>query len=100
MLFTPLQHKLLRFLVLFYLKPLVHTNRMTQQTIVNLADALGFGVVVLHDAKGMFPEGHPSFLGVYSPFYTAPVSVKQCYEAADGILLIGGLAWVGLGGAC
>lgn len=56
---------------------------------MKLADALGWGVVVLHDAKGMFPETHPCFLGVYSPFYTSPTSVKECYEAADALLCIG-----------
>lgn len=62
--------------------------------MVQLADALGWGVVVLHDAKGMFPEDHPAFLGTYSPYYTDPVSVKQCYEAADAILFIGELLLV------
>lgn len=64
-------------------------TRHCQDAIIKLADVLGWGVAVLHDAKGMFPEGHPSFLGTYSPFYTSPVSVKQCYEAADAILFIG-----------
>jgi hypothetical protein len=64
-------------------------RRFYQDTVLQLADALGWGVVVLHDAKGMFPEDHPAFLGTYSPFYTDPVSVKQCYEAADALLFIG-----------
>jgi hypothetical protein len=69
-------------------------RRHCQQAIVQLADALGWGVMVLHDAKGMFPEGHPSFIGTYSPFYTSPTSVKHCYEAADAILFIGkGPTW-------
>jgi hypothetical protein len=64
-------------------------RRFYQDTLVQLVDALGWGVVVLADAKGMFPEDHPAFLGTYSPYYTSPVSVKQCYEAADAILFVG-----------
>lgn len=63
--------------------------RFYKDTVLQLVDALGWGVVVLHDAKGMFPEDHPAFLGTYSPYYTSPVSAKQCYEAADAILFVG-----------
>lgn len=53
-----------------------------------LADALGWGLLALHDAKGMFDEDHPAFLGVYLPGMSAP-AVKQVFDAADGILFVG-----------
>jgi TPP-dependent 2-oxoacid decarboxylase len=64
--------------------------RYCQQAVRKLVDTLGWGVVVLHDAKGMFDETHPAFIGTYSPFYTSPVSVRELYEAADAILFVGG----------
>lgn len=65
--------------------------RCCQPAIRKLVDVLRWGVVVLHDAKGMFDETHPAFIGTYSPFYTSPVSVRQIYEAADAILFVGEL---------
>jgi pyruvate decarboxylase len=39
--------------------------RMTcgHEAIVKLADAAGCAVAVMPDAKGMFPENHPNFVG-------------------------------------
>jgi hypothetical protein len=63
--------------------------RYCQQAIRQFVDALGWGVLVLHDAKGMFTEEHPAFVGTFSPFYCSPVSVQQVYEAADALLFVG-----------
>lgn len=36
-----------------------------KEAIVKLADAAGCAVAVMPDAKGMFPEDHPNFVGTY-----------------------------------
>lgn len=46
-------------------------------------------MVVQHDAKGMFPESHPSYIGCLFPGFSSPASIPQCYEAADGLLFLG-----------
>jgi TPP-dependent 2-oxoacid decarboxylase len=48
-----------------------------------LADALGCAVAVMPDAKGMFPEQHPAFIGTYwgevsSPGCAAVVESSDC----------------------
>jgi TPP-dependent 2-oxoacid decarboxylase len=60
-----------------------------KDALLKLADATGWGVVVLHDGKGMFPEDHPSFIGCLFPGFTSLTSVTKAYEAADSILFVG-----------
>ncbi len=53
-----------------------------------LADASGFAVAVMPGGKGLFPETHPGYMGVY----WGPVSwpgVAQVVESADVYLLVG-----------
>jgi pyruvate decarboxylase len=55
-----------------------------------LADASGYAVAVLPAAKGMFPEDHPSYTGIY----WGPVSsagVAGTVESADTYLFAGAL---------
>ena len=55
-----------------------------------LADASGYAVAVLPAAKGMFPENHPAFTGIY----WGPVSsagVAEIVESADAYLFAGAI---------
>lgn len=40
-------------------------------------------------ALSLCVQDHPSFIGTYFPNFSSPNSIKQCYEAADGIFFIG-----------
>ncbi len=44
-----------------------------------LADALGCAVAIMPDAKGLFPEDHPAFIGTY----WASVSSPHCAEIVE-----------------
>ena len=44
-----------------------------------LAEASGYGVGVMPDAKSTFPEGHPNFMGIY----WGPVSSPGCAEILE-----------------
>eukprot|EP00775_Hariotina_reticulata_P008717 gene8717-8898_t len=63
--------------------------RTMKNALLKLADATGWGVIVLHDGKGMFPEEHPSFIGCLFPGFTSLTSITKAYEAADSILFVG-----------
>jgi TPP-dependent 2-oxoacid decarboxylase len=49
---------------------------------VKLADALGCAVAVMPDAKGLFPEDHPSFIGTYWGEVGSP-NCAQIIESSD-----------------
>ncbi|WIA38705.1 hypothetical protein OEZ86_002005 [Tetradesmus obliquus] len=63
--------------------------RTCQDALLKFASAVGWGLLVQHDAKGMFPEDHPSFIGCYFPGFSSPASIAHCYEAADAIFFVG-----------
>ena len=46
---------------------------------LQLANALGCAVAVMPDAKGLFPESHPAFIGTYK----AAVSSPNCAEVVE-----------------
>lgn len=46
---------------------------------IQLADALGWAVAVTADAKGMFPENHPNFIGVWLAYVW---NCPTCFFAA------------------
>ena len=49
---------------------------------LKLADALGCAVAVMPDAKGLFPEEHPSFLGTYWGVVGSP-NCSEIIESSD-----------------
>eukprot|EP00775_Hariotina_reticulata_P008817 gene8817-8996_t len=63
--------------------------RTMKDALLKLADATGWGVIVLHDGKGMFPEDHPAFIGCHFLRFTSSAEITQVYEAADGLLFVG-----------
>ena len=55
-----------------------------------LADASGYAVAVLPAAKGMFPEDHPAFTGIYWGPVSSP-GVAGTVESADAYLFAGAI---------
>jgi pyruvate decarboxylase len=55
-----------------------------------LADAAGYAVATQPAAKGMFPEEHPAFAGIYWGPVSSP-GVAALVESADAYLFAGGL---------
>ena len=55
-----------------------------------LADAAGYAVAIQPAAKGMFPEDHPAFAGLYWGPVSSP-GVAALVESADAYLFAGGL---------
>ena len=55
-----------------------------------LADAAGYAVATQPAAKGMFPEDHPAFAGLYWGPVSSP-GVAALVESADAYLFAGGL---------
>lgn len=55
-----------------------------------LADAAGYAVAVQPAAKGMFPEDHPAFAGLYWGPVSSP-GVASLVESSDAYLFAGGL---------
>uniref|UniRef100_A0A383VUS6 pyruvate decarboxylase n=1 Tax=Tetradesmus obliquus TaxID=3088 RepID=A0A383VUS6_TETOB len=51
-----------------------------QAAFLALADALGCAVAVTADAKGMFPEDHPNYIG----HYWGSISSEGCNETVEG----------------
>jgi pyruvate decarboxylase len=61
-----------------------------QEAFRKLVDASGYAVAVLPAAKGMFPENHPAFTGIY----WGPVSsagVAETVESADATMFAGAI---------
>mmetsp|Transcript_10882 Transcript_10882/g.19058 ORF Transcript_10882/g.19058 Transcript_10882/m.19058 type:complete len:575 (+) Transcript_10882:67-1791(+) len=56
--------------------------------LVKLADAAGGGVAVMPDAKGMFPEMHPMFMGTYWGNVSS-YGVCETVEACDTYIFVG-----------
>jgi TPP-dependent 2-oxoacid decarboxylase len=61
-----------------------------QKAFRKLADAAGYAVAVQPAAKGMFPENHPAFAGLYWGPVSSP-GVASLVESADAYLFAGGL---------
>ena len=53
-----------------------------------LADALGCAVAVMPDAKGLFPESHPAFIGTYWGSVSSP-NCAEIVESSDCQLFAG-----------
>jgi len=56
--------------------------------VLKLADASEYAVAQLADAKGMFPEGHPRFMGTYWGAVSWP-AVAEVVESADLVVTVG-----------
>ncbi len=52
------------------------------EAFLRLADALGCAVAVMPDAKGLFPEDHPAFMGTYWGEVSSP-GCSQIIESSD-----------------
>ncbi|MHB0975592.1 MAG: thiamine pyrophosphate-binding protein [Candidatus Aquicultorales bacterium] len=53
-----------------------------------LAEAMGSAVAMMPDAKGLFPETHPQWIGTYWGTVSSP-GCAEIVESSDGILAIG-----------
>lgn len=62
-------------------------HRLSQETIVALADQWGAPVVNMPMSKGVFPEDHPLFAGIHSVYGYA--IVDEFLDQADCILAVG-----------
>ena len=62
----------------------------TRAAFQKLADAGGYAVAAQPAAKGMFPEDHPAFAGLYWGPVSSP-GVAALVESADAYLFAGGL---------
>ena len=61
-----------------------------QAAFRKLADAAGYAVAAQPAAKGMFPEDHPAYTGLYWGPVSSP-GVASLVESADAYLFAGGL---------
>ncbi|CAM6114831.1 unnamed protein product [Calypogeia fissa] len=59
-----------------------------QAALLELADASGFPVAVMPDAKGQFPEEHEHFIGTYWGAVSTPY-VVEIVESADIYIFVG-----------
>jgi acetolactate synthase-1/2/3 large subunit len=57
--------------------------------LLQLVEATGAIVLVSMDARGVFPESHPRWAGVYMGFFGAEVIETAVLAGADAVLLIG-----------
>jgi TPP-dependent 2-oxoacid decarboxylase len=64
--------------------------REAQAAFRRLADAAGYAVATQPAAKGMFPEDHPAYTGLYWGPVSSP-GVASLVESADAYLFAGGL---------
>eukprot|EP00898_Chlorokybus_atmophyticus_P007340 jgi/Chlat1/7607/Chrsp64S07108 len=76
-------------------KPVIIVGHLTKTAkamdeVVKLADASNYAVAVMPDGKGLFPEGHPHYIGNY----WGPVSSPCCaeiVESSDACVVVGGV---------
>ncbi|HLO68739.1 MAG TPA: thiamine pyrophosphate-binding protein [Holophaga sp.] len=54
----------------------------------DLAERSGYGVACMPDAKGLFPEDHPQYLGIYWGTASSP-GCREVVEASDAYLFAG-----------
>lgn len=58
--------------------------------LLQLAETTEAAVLVTMEARGIFPESHPRWAGVFMGFFTTPhVIESRVFQQADGILLVG-----------
>lgn len=55
---------------------------------LDLANAMGSGVAVMPDAKGLFPECHPSYMGRYWGSVSMPY-VAEVVQSSDLVVMVG-----------
>jgi pyruvate decarboxylase len=55
---------------------------------LEVANALGCAVAVMPDAKGLFPESHPAFMGTYWGTASSP-SCAEVVESSDAQIFVG-----------
>jgi pyruvate decarboxylase len=67
--------------------PKVRSARAEQEAVL-LADTLGCAVVVMAAAKGLFPETHPQYAGVYWGSVSQE-STRTIVDWTDGVVCIG-----------
>ena len=65
-------------------------SRQAVPAFLKLAEALGCAVAVMPDAKGLFPEDHPSFIGTYWGVVGSP-NCAEIIESSDCQIFAGPL---------
>lgn len=60
----------------------------TIDSFQNLAEACGYAVAVMPNAKSMFPENHPSYIGTYWGLVSSP-GCAEIVESSDTYLFAG-----------
>jgi pyruvate decarboxylase len=63
-------------------------SKSSVQGFMKLAEALGCGLAVLPDAKGLITESHPQFMGVYWGGISSP-QVSDIVESSDLMIFVG-----------
>ena len=59
------------------------------QELLSLVENLGAAVLVTMEARGVFPESHDRWAGVFVGMYSPGVIESNTFEKADGVLLVG-----------
>ena len=57
--------------------------------LLSLVENLGAAVLVTMEARGVFPESHERWAGVFVGMYAPGVIESNVFEKADGVLLVG-----------
>ncbi|GBF93529.1 pyruvate decarboxylase-like [Raphidocelis subcapitata] len=73
-------------------RPLIVVGRRARHyrpELLAFAEALGAAVTTTADAKGLFPEDHPQFIGTYFKAFSDPASISQTVAASDALIFAG-----------
>ena len=57
--------------------------------LLSLVENLGAAVLVTMEARGVFPESHDRWAGVFAGIYSPGIIESRVFEKADGVLLLG-----------
>ena len=57
--------------------------------LLSLVEKLGAAVLVTMEARGVFPESHDRWAGVFVGIYSPGIIESRVFEKADGVLLLG-----------
>ena len=57
--------------------------------LLSLVENLGAAVLVTMEARGVFPESHDRWAGVFVGIYSPGIIESRAFEKADGVLLLG-----------
>ncbi|GBG62171.1 hypothetical protein CBR_g29370 [Chara braunii] len=60
-----------------------------EEATMNLVHMLGCSAAVMADARGLFPEDHPAYIGVYMGKVGFPSTCVERVEAADAVIFVG-----------